>query len=667
MKDTEKIKEGILHLKHYIWLLAVMWTVVVSVSLIWNLTKDKNEIFNAARIQASVAYEKDLIYRLWNTEHGGVYVPVTEKTLPNSNLSKIPERDITTPSGKLLTLISPVSMTRHVHELEDKQYGVSGNITSLNMIYKENAPDPWETEALIAFERGETEISSVEEMEGEDYMRLMRPLIIEKNCLKCHASQGYKIGDICGGLSISIPMAPLRAIGRSQMIALYIGHGLIWLFGLVSIVLLSKQIMRSERERMHAAEALQKANDELDTRINEKTAEIIQANEELRIEIIERKRVEEQIKGYSQNLESMVGERTKELNRSLYNTEKARDEIDGILKSVADGLIVTDIYKNVILMNRAAEDLLGIRLSEVINRPIEFAIEEKTMRGKFLDSLRRRKTGYQFDFEFPGDDPQHPRFMSASTSVIYDKERNYSGIVTIFHDVTHERVLDRMKTEFLSTTAHELRNPLTSIQGFSEILQTREDLSEEEKKKFLSYINKQSVALSKIINDLLDISRLESGLGFSLNKTPCNTGDIIKQVIPYFKEHAPKHMFEVVLPERPVELTVDKDKVEEALKNLLNNAVKYSPDGGVIRVVGEVSEDYYQVSVEDQGIGMTQEQVEKVFDKFYRADASDVAVEGTGLGMSIVKHIVEAHGGKVWVESKQGKRTTVRFTLPMKS
>ncbi|GAI18212.1 unnamed protein product [marine sediment metagenome] len=104
--------------------------------------------------------------------------------------------------------------------------------------------------------------------------------------------------------------------------------------------------------------------------------------------------------------------------------------------------------------------------------------------------------------------------------------------------------------------------------------------------------------------------------------------------------------------------------MEQVLKNILSNAVKYSPEGGVIRVVGEVFEDYYQVSVEDQGMGMTPEQLEKVFDKFYRADASNTAISGTGLGMSIVKYLVEAHRGKVFVESEVGKGTTVKFTIP---
>jgi len=370
---------------------------------------------------------------------------------------------------------------------------------------------------------------------------------------------------------------------------------------------------------------------------------------------------------YSKTLEEKVAERTSEVKEALKDTAEARDRIDGIVKSVADGLIVTDTYNRVILLNRAAEDLLGVRLSEVIDRPIDFAIEEETLREKVKETLGKKSTGYYFDFQLQGDNQDHPRIMRARTSVIHDREGRETGIVTIMHDVTHEREVDRMKTEFISTAAHELRTPLTSIQGFSEILLTREDLSIEERNRFLSYINKQSVGLTNIINDLLDISRIETGRGFALNKAFCNTTDTIRNVIPYFQEYYKNHQFEVVPLEEPLELYMDKEKMEQVFKNLLSNAAKYSPGGGLIRVAEQISGGNYLVAVEDQGIGMTPEQMEKIFDKFYRVDASDTGIEGTGLGTTIVKHIVEAHKGEVWVESEFGQGTTVKFTIPIDS
>ena len=371
-------------------------------------------------------------------------------------------------------------------------------------------------------------------------------------------------------------------------------------------------------------------------------------------------------KRYRKELEKMVGKRTAQLKQSLSDAGRARDWIDGILKSVADGLIVTDIYNRVVLMNRAAENLLDVRFSEMIDRPIDFAINDKTLLKQFRDTLKKKATDYKFDFELPGEDPKRPRIMRARISVIHGKEGKQAGIVTILHDVTSEREVDRMKTEFLSTAAHELKTPLTSIQGFSEVLLTSDRLSSGERKKFLIYINTQAEVLGKIISDLLDISRIESGKSLVLNRVKCIAGEGIRSVVPYFENSSPKHRFEVVLPDKEVELFVDKKKMEQVLMNLLSNAVKFSPEGGLVRVSGEVDVDEYRVKVEDEGIGMTAEQLDRVFDKFHRADMSNTAVEGPGLGMTIVKHIVDAHGGEVKVESEYGKGTKVTFNLPMK-
>jgi PAS domain S-box-containing protein len=365
----------------------------------------------------------------------------------------------------------------------------------------------------------------------------------------------------------------------------------------------------------------------------------------------------------SQEKEKKVAE--KRLQESLNDTEEARDRIDGILKSVADGLIVTDIHNRVILMNRAAEDLLNVRFSEVIDRPIDFAIQDKTLRDKVKETLNRKTTGYLFDFELQDQQSGTEKIMRARTSVIFDRDNKESGIVTIIHDVTHEREVDRMKTEFISTAAHELRTPLTSIQGFSEILLTKKSLKAEEQTKFLNYINGQAVGLGKIINDLLNVSRIESGRGFMLHKEPCFPGEMIEQIIPYFRENNTSHSFETKLPSSKIELFVDKEKMGQVLKNLLSNAVKYSPGGGGITLSIENSEDSVIVSIQDQGIGMSSEQVEKIFDKFYRADASNTAIEGTGLGMTIVRYIIEAHEGAIWIESEPGRGTTVYFKIPI--
>ncbi len=382
-------------------------------------------------------------------------------------------------------------------------------------------------------------------------------------------------------------------------------------------------------------------------------------------DITERHLAQEKIKEYSESLELMVEERTEKLKMALNDSQDARDKIDGIIKSIADGLIVIDSRKRIVLMNHAAEELLGIRLSSAIGRSLDFAVRDKSLQEKLTYTFDKIKEGYEFDFEHPGEDPKNPRIMRARTSLLGERDGTKVGTVLIIHDVTHEREVDRMKTEFLTTAAHELRTPLTSIQGFSEILMTRDKLDVDERHKYLGYINKQSVSLGKLITDLLDVSRIESRNRKSIRKTKSDIREIIKEVVFFFEEQNIKNKLIIEIPQKPVNFSLDPEKINRVLKNLIGNAVKYSPEGGDIRIALMAKENACQILIEDQGIGMTSEQVAKIFDKFYRVDASDSAPDGTGLGMTIVKYLVESHGGTINIESELKKGTKVTITLPL--
>ncbi|MBN2255670.1 MAG: transporter substrate-binding domain-containing protein [Deltaproteobacteria bacterium] len=383
-------------------------------------------------------------------------------------------------------------------------------------------------------------------------------------------------------------------------------------------------------------------------------------------DITDRKRAEAKIKEYSENLERMVEERTGELGRALEEMEEDRDKIDSIVKSIADCLIVTDNHNRVVMMNPAAEALLKGSFEDAVDRPIEEAIADEILRDHLKEVLDRQKKEDSFDFEFPGENGGRSRIMRARTAVIPDRKGGTAGVVTIMTDVTHEREVDRMKTEFVSTAAHELKTPLTSILGFSELLVTRDDLAEDEKKRYLRYINEKSRHLDAIISDILDVSRIESGEGIMVGKEFLDLAGLVMEAVDRFRRGHPGRRFDAELSGDAVIVTGDRERLMQAVENLLGNAVKFSPEDRDISITGEMHGGNYVVSIRDEGIGMTAEQVEHIFGKFYRADSSTTAKEGTGLGMSIVKHIVEAHGGTVSVESEPGKGTTVRFTIPMK-
>ena len=223
------------------WLAAILVSAVAGASLWFNLEQVATTTLETARTQGRAAFDKDVLYRRWNASIGGVYAPVGPDTPPNPYLD-VERRDIHLPHGEMLTLVNPAYMTRQVHEIGLMEWGLVGHITSLQPIRPLNAADDWETEALRAFEVGETEWSVLAPIEDEEYMRLMRPLYTEQACLNCHAAQGYEEGDVRGGISVGVPMAPLRALEAETRRVLLFWHGVLWLLGLGGIGLWNRSV-----------------------------------------------------------------------------------------------------------------------------------------------------------------------------------------------------------------------------------------------------------------------------------------------------------------------------------------------------------------------------------------------------------------------------------------
>jgi diguanylate cyclase (GGDEF)-like protein len=256
-------------IQSYTWMLITAWTLVIIISLGWNLYQEHQEIQDMALKAAQVNFEKDVLYRRWATIHGGVYVPATPETPPNPHLAQVPERDLTTPSGRHLTLMNPAYMTRQVYTFSQKQSAIKGHLTSLKPLRPENRPDPWEEQALISFEQGKTEVSALVNLEGQPYLRLMRPFKTEKGCLKCHAQQGYQEGDVRGGISIAIPLASLHAAQQRTIFSISLGHGLLWLVGLVGIVLGRRRLTTAWQQQERTEAALRRSNHQLKDLVEE--------------------------------------------------------------------------------------------------------------------------------------------------------------------------------------------------------------------------------------------------------------------------------------------------------------------------------------------------------------------------------------------------------------
>lgn len=230
--------------------------------------------------------------------------------------------------------------------------------------------------------------------------------------------------------------------------------------------------------------------------------------------------------------------------------------------------------------------------------------------------------------------------------------------------------LDQLKSEFISTAAHELRTPIASIMGYTELLSDNvmsQSITEEQKADFHQEILDNSERLSKIIDDVLDVSRIEAGRSIPLSKEQTSIHGLLNKAVNRFRLTAKQNIHLELSHNLPDIIEIDAHRISQVVDNLLSNAIKYSPAESNILITAKQDKYYCLVSVIDEGKGMNEEQIGRVFDKFYRADATDTAVRGLGLGMSIVKQIIEDHRGEILVKSKVGEGTKVHFKLPLSS
>lgn len=263
-------------------LASLAWTVAIGGILAWTQHHERRHAEDLAKKEARSNFNKDVAFRMWATRHGGVYVPIDERTPPNPGLAHLPERDIETPSGKKLTLMNPAYILRQMMGEFSELYGVKGKITSFKLINPINAPDEWEAAALRRFEQGEKEVFEFADINGQPHLRLMRPLPVVSGCLKCHGFQGYKVGDMRGGVGVAVPMNPYLDDLRATLRPYWTILGVIWLLGLGAIAALIHQVRRRFDEQARAVAeseqqrlAITRANAELQ-RFAEVTAHHLQ-------------------------------------------------------------------------------------------------------------------------------------------------------------------------------------------------------------------------------------------------------------------------------------------------------------------------------------------------------------------------------------------------------
>jgi len=577
----------------------------------------KNELKSFARIEAQASYNKDLVYRRWAAEHGGVYVPISENTPPNSYLQNIPDRDVTTPSGEKLTLINPAYMTRQVYEIASRQYGVMGHITSLKPLRPENSPDRWEENALKSFESGQKTVETITLIDGKEYFRMMFPMMTETACLKCHADQGYRVADIRGGISVSVPMHVYNDIFTELLPSHVVYYGFVWFFGSASLLYARRKVSKESKAVERALE------------VSERTFQMLGESEE--------------------RFHKMFSEH----NAVMMLLDPDTGDIIDANKSAIDFYgYSADDFKNMSIQQitlLSDAESAEVRAKAVCGEQSYFVTRHKLLSGVIKD-------------------------VEVHTSSI--KLMHQDVLFNIVHDISERNKLmeEQSRSAQLAAlgtvaagVAHEINNPIQGIMNYSELLAMQAEENDSTKEISRRIID-ESERIAKITSNLLNYAkdnREEILLSDVKNLVESATSLIATKI-----RHR-KITLEIDARNNLPLVKLQPQSFQQVILNLIDNAydaIRYKKEetgDGLINLRADVVEKdnqpFLSVEVRDNGIGMSSDIVEKARNAFFTTKPSS---EGTGLGLSIVMDIMKKHDGSMEIESEENHGTSIKVYFP---
>ncbi|MCR4441141.1 MAG: ATP-binding protein [Peptococcaceae bacterium] len=352
----------------------------------------------------------------------------------------------------------------------------------------------------------------------------------------------------------------------------------------------------------------------------------------------------------------------KNLSEHLRKTLQEKDRMETILTSMVEGVLVFDCHGRLILMNRAAEDMLGVKFEDESKHFFLEILQNHQM----ADLLKRGLSESKRQVMEVRLSPMNNEYYRVYVTPILGKEGNSQGAVMVLRNVTKVRLLEQMRSNFVANVSHELRTPLTSIKGYVETLLDGALDNKETALHFLTVINTEADRLNRLIDDLLYLSQLETGR-MEVAKKVIDSKTFLEKVVVLLQQVARSKNINIDTVVHPAAQTFlgNQDMMEQVMINLLENSIKYSHDGGSVSVEIFPHEQGTAIRVSDTGIGIPVESLPRIFERFYRVDkARSRQVGGTGLGLSIVKHVVDRHRGQVQVESEEDKGTTFTIILP---
>jgi PAS domain S-box-containing protein len=611
--DERTPKTQQIRLIRYVVVAVVVWTAVVAGLLVTQIRELDQTMRDLAVTEARTHFDQDQEVRFWITTHGGVYVPTNDRTPPNPYLRHLSDRDIVTPSGTRLTLMNPAYAMRQMHEEFVGARGIVGHITSLEPLRPENVPDDWEAAALARFKQGEEEALEFALAGGAPYLRLMRPVVTEEGCLKCHGVQGYEVGDIRGGVSVSVPMTPYLADKRRAVASHCLSMGALWILGIGGLGVGTRSLRRRIEERGRA----QAARKHLVAAIEQAAEAVIVTDAPGTIEYV------------SPAFERITG--------------RPPEETVGDIRQVL-----------------GSEQVSSERLVE---------LESVLARG---ETWRGRLSGRRPDGSVYETETTVSPVRDASGETV-----NFVGVMRDVTEETSLRaqLFQAQKMEAVghlaAGIAHDFNNVLGAILGYAELAER--GLAQDDKLYHdLEQIHKGAERAAALTRQLLAFSRQQimEPKDTDLNELIADLLKMIRRVISedIALDFVPGHSIGTV--------HVDATQIEQVLMNLCVNARDAMPHGGTLtmetenvfidgsyRAVHPWAREgrYVLISITDTGEGMDEATLERLFEPFF---TTKEVGKGTGLGLATAYGIVKQHDGLIHVYSEPDKGTVFKIYLP---
>lgn len=364
-------------------------------------------------------------------------------------------------------------------------------------------------------------------------------------------------------------------------------------------------------------------------------------------------------------LAAAVNDLSVRVEESQELTESERRRLDSVLGYMTDGVLATDRRGRITIVNEMATDFLNLENDQIVGKSI---LDILDLRGSVtLRDLLENQDPEVLDLSTDEQD----LILHASFALIQRESGFISGLVCVLHDVTEQQKIDQDRKRFVSNVSHELRTPLTSMKSYIEALVDGAWKDPNVAPNFLKVTQEETDRMMRMINDLLNLSRMDLGTA-RLDKEYVNLNELFNHILDRFdmilkngEKSEKNYTIKRDFTRRDIWVEVDTDKIQQVLDNIMNNAIKYSPDGGVITCRLVETHNHVIMSITDQGLGIPKEAISHVFDRFYRVDkARSRAQGGTGLGLAISKEVVQMHGGRIWVESREGEGSTFYISLP---